>query len=49
MQHHVALVASDAWRNFSPLLIGGEVLSWKKKIQMVAASWRDSSNNGVND
>jgi len=31
MQHHVALVASDAWRNFSPLPIGGEVLSQKTK------------------
>ena len=28
----VALVVLDDWRSFSPFLISGEVLSWKKKL-----------------
>jgi hypothetical protein len=41
MRHPVDLVAADAWRSFSPLPIGGEVLSWKKKS--------DGSRSGMND
>jgi len=32
MRCPVALVAADAWHSFSPFPIGGEVLSWKKKL-----------------